>query len=409
MSDSAAPPSGYLSHRDIIVVSLSDWDGPRRIRHYLTQELLKKGNRVLFLEANFSLVKLFKTWNWERAFRFRLGTREAKPNLFLLAAPPFFPGGEFSPMVSRLNWSLARRALRTAVAKLGFRDPILWIYAFNASSLVGTFNEDLALYLCNDPFAALNDRPFLQRRIRRLERELLRKVDVTVTVSERLTDDHRDFTRRISTIHHGVDISLFDRALAGSPRVPADLAGVSQPLIGYCGVIRYTIDLDLVEEVARARPGWSLVFVGPVTESASSFYRRVEEVKRLANVRFLGARPPEEVPLYLNAFDVCMLPYAGGTIASYFSLPLKFYEYLAAGKPVVWTIGARPFPGHVVLNAGSTSEFIRAVERALTMKDERYVLERKRLARENSWAHRADEVSEILRRVADEKARGQEK
>lgn len=155
--------------------------------------------------------------------------------------------------------------------------------------------------------------------------------------------------------------------------------------IGAGSVIRYMLDLDLIETITRSRPEWSLVFVGPVDESGPSFYRRVEELTRCANVHFVGQKPAEEIPLYLNAFDVCILPYVQSELTTYYAVPLKFYECLAAGKPVVWSIGPREFPEHILINAQNSGDFVAAISRALTFADPRYVDNRKSMARQNSW------------------------
>ena len=398
MASSASPQSpvpgtgNFLKNKDIVIISISDWEGPKRIRQFLSEELARQGNRVLFVESQYTLSKFIQKPSLSRLFRFLSGPRRQADDLYLLATFPFIPGGEFSAGISRTNWNLERSFLRQAMKRLGFHDPILWIFAYNASPLVGKLGESLSLYFCNDAFSLLVDSPALQQRITSLEREVLKKVDVAITVSEKLSEEKSQFHKPVHTVHHGVDYPLFQHT--GAPR-PVDVPS-GRPVMGYSGVIRYMIDLELIRDLADKKPNWDFVMVGPVSESRSDFYAKIEELKKRPNVHFLGSRRPEDLPAYINAFDVCLLPYVKGEVSTYYAAPLKFYEYLAAGKCVVSTVGPKEYDRDVVINCASAAEVLAGIEEALSRDSAELASKRKEIARLNSWSERVRQIDSIL-------------
>ena len=387
---------GYLRNKDIIVISLSDWEGPKRIRQYLSEELTRRGNRVLFVESQYTLSKFLKNPNFPRLLRFLKGPRAFRENLFAISTVPFIPGGEFSSFISGVNWNFERTFLRSALKRLGFNNPLLWIFAYNAASIIGKLGESRTLYFCNDAFSLLVESPRLQDRVAALEKQLMANVSTVFTVSDKLTDEKSRFHPSVHTVYHGVDIGLFQNALRqpGGSR-PSDLPKTS-PIIGYSGVIRYMLDLDLLRTIAQQRPDWQIVLVGPVAESRPEFYSRIEELKRLPNITFTGAKSPGDLPKYIAAFDVCLLPYVTGEVSSYYSAPLKFFEYLAAGKPVVSTVGPYQYDRGVVLNCSSQQEMLLSIEEALKSSSPALEARRKAIAAGNSWEERVRLIDRVL-------------
>jgi UDP-galactopyranose mutase len=127
-------------------------------------------------------------------------------------------------------------------------------------------------------------------------------------------------------------------------------------------VIDERMDMDLIDALARRRPNWQIVMLGPVTKLAD------HELPRHSNLHYLGARPYADLPAYLAGWDVALMPFALNDATRYIS-PTKTPEYLAAGKPVVSTALAdviEPFERKGLVRIGrSTEEFLSAIERAL--------------------------------------------
>ena len=399
MASSSSPqsqkPGTFLKNKDIVIISISDWEGPKRIRQFLSEELARQGNRVLFVESQYTLSKFLQKPSFSRALRFLKGPRRLSDNLSLLATFPFIPGGEFSAGISRANWNLERSFLRQAMKHLGFRHPLLWIFAYNASPLIGKLGESLSLYFCNDAFSLLVDAKSLQQRIASLEQEVMGKVDIVFTVSDKLSEEKFRFHKSVHTICHGVDYPLFERVAGSKAARPVDMPS-GKPVIGYSGVIRYMLDLDLIRFLAEQKPDWDFVLVGPVSESRSEFYAQIENLKRRANVHFLGPKRPDEIPSYINSFDACLLPYVKGEVSTYYAAPLKFYEYLAAGKCVVSTVGPKEYDRDVVINCTSPQEVLAAITDVLSKDSAEFVRKRKEIAKHNSWSERVRQIDAIL-------------
>jgi glycosyltransferase involved in cell wall biosynthesis len=395
-TQSQKPGTGaFLKNKDIVIISISDWEGPKRIRQFLSEELARQGNRVLFVESQYTLSKFLQKPSLSRALRFLKGPRRLSDNLFLLSTFPFIPGGEFSAGISRTNWNLERSFLRQAMKRLRFRDPLLWIFAYNAGPLIGKLGESLSLYFCNDAFSLLVDSKSLQQRIASLEQEVMSKVDIVFTVSDKLSQEKSQFHTSVHTICHGVDYPLFEHVAASKAGRPADMPS-GKPVIGYSGVIRYMLDLDLIRFLAEQKPDWDFVLVGPVSESRSEFYAQIGNLTMRSNVYFLGPKRPEELPSYISSFDACLLPYVKGEVSTYYAAPLKFYEYLAAGKCVVSTVGPKEYDRDVVINCTSPQEVLTAISDVLSKDSADLARKRKEIAKRNSWSERVRQIDAIL-------------
>ncbi|RYE72112.1 MAG: glycosyltransferase, partial [Oxalobacteraceae bacterium] len=143
---------------------------------------------------------------------------------------------------------------------------------------------------------------------------------------------------------------------------PSDQAAIGHPRLGFFGVIDERFDIHLVDELARQRPQWQIVLIGPVVKIDP------QTLPRRANIHYLGAKQYEQLPHYLAGWDVALMPFAINASTRFIS-PTKTPEYLAGGRPVVSTPIADVISGYgtsgVVSIAHTPAAFIAAVERAL--------------------------------------------
>jgi glycosyltransferase involved in cell wall biosynthesis len=185
----------------------------------------------------------------------------------------------------------------------------------------------------------------------------------------------------ISRVPNGVDYEFF-QTRAGSGDMPEWLEGINRPILGYVGVLRDWMDYDLIEHLAKELPDISIVIVGPL-----DFEFRIERLKSLPNVRFPGRQEYRDIPAWINAFDVCMIPFLTGPVSSTTN-PVKIFEYFALGKPVVSTplYELNPFKAQGLLTiAGGKKAFVEAVREALREKDSALAERRREVARKHSW------------------------
>jgi glycosyltransferase involved in cell wall biosynthesis len=155
-------------------------------------------------------------------------------------------------------------------------------------------------------------------------------------------------------------------------------------------VINEKIDLALLRDVAQARPDWSLALIGPVT---LRFHREQLAWLDLPNVHLLGFKPVEQLPRYVVACQVCLMPYKINEWTRHID-PLKMYEYLAAGQPVVSTDipSARAFAPPLRI-AHDAPGFVRDIETALAETDDAQREVFRRLAAQHDWEARVEALS----------------
>jgi len=155
-----------------------------------------------------------------------------------------------------------------------------------------------------------------------------------------------------------VDYDHFCQAVSENLPVPADIADIPRPRLGFFGLIRDWVDVDMLSAVAQKRPEWHFVLIGDSTIDLEPYCVR-------PNLHFLGRKPYAELPAYCQQFDVGLIPFKVNELTRAVN-PIKLREYLAAGLPVVST----PMPevqqyAHLIGISDSVDSFISAVEVAL--------------------------------------------
>lgn len=302
----------------------------------------------------------------------------------------------FSPLVLPLPHSAVARALNARILRatiaglrwrLGMRAFDLWTFLPNVADYVGTLGERRAVYYCVDEWSLFS---YLdEHETRRAEDALLRKVDVCFAINHALADSKRTVCAATHVSPHGVDHAQFARALDPALSLPADVAGLRRPVIGFYGTIQDWVDLALIEAVARRRPEWSFVLLGQIMVD-------VERLRALPNVLLPGRKPHQELPAYCKAFDVGLIPYVISERMTYVN-PIKLREYLSAGVPVVSTAVPEVVRhGHLCAIAGTPDELEAAIARALDSDSPAARRTRSDAMKTETWAARVANVARIV-------------
>ena len=373
-----------LNPFDFVLMSLQPWDKPVGSNVRDIALVLAQTHRVLFV---------CPPADWATRLRQRKQrTDPARPQglvqvqatlwvyypAFTLPSINWLPDGNIYDFFNWRNNRVLANEVRNCMQQLDFRQVVLINDSdmFRGFYLKQLLRPTLYVYYTRDNLLAV---PFWQRHGLRLEPELMRKADLVVGNSTYLTKLASAYNPNAVYIGQGCELSQFDANVLHP--LPPDLAAVPSPRIGYAGALTsLRLDLALLEQLARQRPYWQLVLIGPEDEAFND-----SPLHSLPNVYFLGLKKPTELPAYLHHLDVLINPQLVNdvTIGNY---PRKVDEYLAMGKPVVavQTQAMAMFTEHVLL-AETQDAFIHQVERALANHTPSKPAERIAFAKEHSW------------------------
>ena len=274
----------------------------------------------------------------------------------LVIEPRILPGQRVLPFVRALNRTLLVGALRQAMARMRLGARVLWFYSPLHENLAGSLDELLTVYDIQDEYSEYLGRPDY---VREKERRLLRKVELVFTGTYALHEDKKQYNGNMHFVGCGVDTAHFGKARDQRAQLPADMAQVVRPVIGYFGRVCGRMDTDLLAAMADRHPEWSIVLIGDVIVNDFVLAPR-------PNVFLLGEKSYSDLPQYVRGFDVCMIPFRLNQLTLKVN-PTKLLEYMAAGKPVVSTAipDMMRFYGDVIDIARNKDEFIVAVENTL--------------------------------------------
>lgn len=388
-----------FSGRDIVCLASQSWSShwctPQQIMSRLAAE-----HRVLYVEPLRSPLWRLK----KHATQSSGGSGapiEVARNLWVYNPPPVFMPLQLyhrSPMLAAVNGRISSRYITQAAARIGFTDPVYWVFQVTHCGSPLLRSGAPVVYDCIDEWAGVVEGEGIKRYITAIDRELCREADVLFVGSSSLARAREGLNPATALVPQGVDLSHFLRASLADVEPPSDVAEVKRPIIGLIGVLnKERLDVDLLCHLADRRPQWSLVLVGPVWEGL-----RTEPLRQRPNIHLLGNKPLPQLGDYLASFDVCILPYLINDFTRNI-FPLKLFEYLASGKPFVST----PIPAcgefpRLIRTESTPEKFLEAVEESLTEKNSALREERIALARLNDWDRRAEDkarfVAEVLSR-----------
>jgi glycosyltransferase involved in cell wall biosynthesis len=381
-----------LSGHDIVCISTQDWDDLWTRKQRFMSRLAKQGNRVLYIEHQTHLVGYVRKFRsqWRRISKPLKGPRKMEDNLYIYTLPLILPFFQMSPLIGDINHWLIVPVLKKQILSLNFKAPILWIYAHYSDRLVRKLGERLVVCEIVDETSAIKGL-VKSEVIQLLENRLISKSDALIVTAQSLLDSRKSLIKNIHLVPNGAEVEHFKKVMSEDTPVSEEIAPIKRPIIGFLGSISYWLDMSLIRHIALSHTEWSIVMIGPVRTDVS-------RIASLPNVHFLGRKDYQELPKYLKAFDVCMNPYILDGVAEGCS-PLKLYEYLASGKPIVSVDmpEVRKFDGLVRI-AKSAGEFVSHIESAL-QEDKSLVMERIKESEKHSWDERFRQVESIVEKT----------
>jgi glycosyltransferase involved in cell wall biosynthesis len=389
------PSDGF----DVLFFGAVDWSHTWQRPQQLASRLAAQGRVVYVDPIGLRTVRLSDA---SRLMR-RLRAPEAEP--VTRPAGLSVLSGHAATLASGLGappeWTarLMVAAVRRALSESGIEKPVIW--AGTPSPAVVTALDHLPsrllVYDCLDAVAAF--RPD-SSEVEMAEAALARRAGVVLATSAVLEARMRRWNAHPLLVPNAADYEHFSRPVAAD-ETPAEIRALPRPVVGYVGEVAAWFDTGLVRRLALRHPDWSIVLVGPATAEA-------RHALPDANIHLLGRRPYSELPRYLAGFDCCLIPFRASPLTAAVS-PVKLYEYLAAGRPVVSTPipSVLPFAREVLV--GADRRFLEAVDEAVAGRDDVAAAEaRRRRARANTWEDRVASILDALRDAEAARASGAE-
>tara|TARA_A100001037_G_scaffold272239_1_gene268263 strand:- start:662 stop:1852 length:1191 start_codon:yes stop_codon:yes gene_type:complete len=385
-----------ITGKDILILSTQDWDALPTRKHHWARKLASRGNRVVYVEQQMHILGWLadignhpkRLWSWMN------GPRIVSDGLWVFTLPIVLPFFQVFRLVNSLNNVLLSPIIRWALLRIGFDIDVLWVYTPHSAGLIGRLGEEFVVYECVDDFTATRGL-VRSSTIGALEQDLLSMVDQVIVTHAGLQQAKSGISRRLALIPNGADLKHFSLAVHQDTVPPKEVSGLPKPVIGFHGWIQYWIDFDLIAYAARKRPDWSFVFIGPIEPLA-----RVNKVRSLSNVYFLGKMPYENIPALIAGFDVCINPFVIDKLSDTVS-PIKLYEYLASGKPVVSVDmpAAREFADLISI-VHTPGEFVSALEEQISSNEKETVVHdmeaRQKAVANYSWDARFKQVEDVV-------------
>ncbi|HZF78434.1 MAG TPA: glycosyltransferase [Rubrivivax sp.] len=278
----------------------------------------------------------------------------------------------------------------------GIDDYIVWLYTPMALPMLEPLKPRLVIYDCMDELSAFKNAP---RELREREAALMRRAAVVFTGGPALYEAKVGQHENLHCLPSSVDAPHYapsrldpeSKDWTEAQRLHADLG---RPRLGFFGVIDERLDLDLLQQLAAARPSWSIVMVGPVAKIDE------KDLPKNPNIRWLGMQSYARLPHLMAQWDVCLMPFALNDSTRFIS-PTKTLEYMAGDKPVVSTAvhDVIKLYGDVVCIADSPEAFIAGCEAALAQTEQQRAAHldamRETVSRV-SWDRSADIVQQEL-------------
>lgn len=270
---------------------------------------------------------------------------------------------------------------------------LAWFYTPLALPLLEHLDAELVVYDCMDALDMFLHAP---QQLKDREAELLERADLVFTGGPSL---YRRLQNRHTNVHcfaSSVDAAHYAAANASQRAEPIDQQVIPRPRLGYFGVIDERIDLPLIDGLASERPEWQIVMVGPVAKID------VAHLPRRANIHYLGQKQYDELPAYLDGWDVCLLPFARNDSTRFIS-PTKTLEYMAAEKPIVSTPitdVAEPY-GDIVYLADDVPSIVAACDAALNQADDeaqQRLQKMREVLAHTSWNETVAKMQELIQR-----------
>lgn len=380
-----------LKSENILIISTTFWDG-LQFRRQIFARNFSVQNKVLYINPLYNVLSFIRDKDVRRNyFKFLFGIQKVTDTLGVVTLPPLIPFARRYLIINKLNRKISRIILNFYTwhyfRKQAFAEIV---YLPQDTYWVPNKRSKYLIYDCVDEHS---EYPYEKRRkeaIIELEKNLLRKADIVFVTGRELLERKSTENQNIYLVPNGVDFELFSKMPNGF-RLKPEIASLRGPIVLYIGGIFEWFDFELLKYLARERPQWNFLLIGPTNHDLSKY-------KIFQNIHYVGSRKKEELPDYLKRATVCIIPFILDGLTHSVN-PLKLYEYWASGKPVVSVAMKEllPLEQSNILEIGRTKqEFLEKLDKNIATDNYSLEMKRRLLAEKYSWPLLFQKYSSII-------------
>lgn len=273
---------------------------------------------------------------------------------------------------------------------LDFQDTIVWSYLPYVARYWNGLKAQLKVFDAVDNWLLHSSYQSKKNLLEKSYDLIKKEADVIFAVSSHMVHFFGDGPN-VYWIPNGVDLKHYSRVY---PLVNRDIADIKKPIIGYIGVMQDRVDFDLIKFIAQKNADKSLVLIGPVWAKQATIQ---QELATYPNVHFLGYKSYEEAPMYVQQFDLGIVPHKTSGLSTSTN-PMKIYEYLACGKAVVGTdhSGLDNF-SDIISVAKDYEDFNQKINEALSSETNEKKEERLNFVKKYSWFNTVSKMMELIK------------
>ena len=380
----------------IICVSPAPWDYPIWTNRQHIMHVLSKNNDVYYIfhpEFLRSTIKRNilspKKINHIKENKYRLK----------LITPYILPFAKSFLNIHKLNVKICSTLINRRLKEGNIKNYILWFYDPESVFYLKYLNPTIACYDCVDEFSAMpsyNSQKKIDRLLK-LEKLLVKKCDIVFTTSNNLYSEKKKYNSKTFLVENVGDFKHFYKTTKVKP-INLKQIPPNKKNIGFIGALdSYKVDYELLEWLSIRQPDWNFILIG----SKLNILEKEIHLKGSKNIFFLGIKKYKDLPYYAANFDICIIPYK---INDYTKnvFPIKVFEYLATGKPVVSTNlpSIRKYKD-VIFISDDYLDFENKIKIALVNNNISNKEKRLQIAYKNSWESRSEKLIKIVKEEFD--------
>lgn len=385
-----------MRNREILMSSVASWG------HYSLAMLARqfaRENRVIYVEPGswYQQVRNEKEpgQSYRKSF-YNLKKKQVFDNLLTIQLPPMLPLLNKTIMQYSIGLSKLIQAwlLKRELKSLGFYPDIFISENPLDIFMIRKFGEKVTCAMITDEHSMLPHFKFVADVIKQIESQNSHRFDFIFATSRSQFEKRINLNKKTCLVPNAVDFNLFNQVLTSKYPEPGDLEVIPRPRIGYVGSLCSRLDYDLLQKIAGAHSKWSIVMIGePDNYVPKELIKRLRE---LPNVFILPKKPHDEIPFYIAKFDIGIIPFKINSLTQTMN-PLKMYEYLAMGLPIVSTDLPEVKSFREVIKIARTyEEFVNLIQGELMTNNRMKIQRRIEIAKENSWEKRAEQIGSII-------------